>query len=300
MSSITYRNAEPHDFAITYDIATEAMTDFRVRQHQIKFHRPPSIQPRDLAMRQHCYQFHHDGFWVAEHGSRIFGFGFAVRQPGCWYLAGLHVLPSYQGQGIGRRLLDLTLSTAQPSDIRCCVTDEIQVAAKRLYSRVGMPPWVPLLEWEGDLPTKLPDTTDDTIHLTQDPKQLEDIDRQVLDLSRPNEHTYWLQQPGMVCGLLTVDGEPVGYVYVLDAGDIGPLAVTEESLARPLLAWALQQLKDRGADHIHLKIPGDVPVVQEIVATLGLTSREPASALLSSQPLWTAGQYLLSSGDSIL
>ena len=300
MSSITYRKTEPQDFPVTYDIATEAMTDFRVRQHQIEFHRPPSIQPRDLAMRQHCYQFHRDGFWVAEHESRIFGFGFAVRQPGCWYLVGLHVLPSHQGQGIGRRLLDLTLSIAQPSDTRCCVTDEIQVAAKRLYSRVGMLPWVPLLEWEGNLPTKLPDTADDTICLTRDPEQLEHIDHQVLNLTRPIEHAYWLQQPGMACGLSVADGEPVGYVYVSDTGDIGPLAVSQESLARPLLAWTLQRLKDRGADHVHLKIPGDAPVVQEVVTTLGLTSRAPASALLSSQPLWTAGQYLPSSGDSIL
>ena len=104
----------------------------------------------------------------------------------------------------------------------------------------------------------------------------------------------------MTCGLLVAEGIPRGYVYVLDGGDVGPLAVADEPLAEPLLVWALAQLKDRGAERIHLKIPGHAPVAQEIVTTLGFRKREPASVLLSSRPLWISGRYLPCSGYSIL
>ena len=301
MSSIHYRIADPDDFAVTYDIATEAMTDFRLGQHGIEFQRPQSIQPRDLAMRQHCFQFYREAFWVAEKNSHLVGFAYALRQPGCWYLVGFHVLPKHQGLGIGGQLIDRTLSIARPSDIRCCVTDAIQTVAKHLYKRIGILPWVPLLEWEGSIPENSPVTAgDQKVCLANGPSQLGHIDRTVLGLCRSREHKFWLQQPGVACGLLVSDNVPLGYVYVSDSGDVGPLAVTVEPLAKTLLLWALGRLKGQGAERIHLKIPGQVPVVQEIATNLGMKTREPASVVLTSQPLWTAGHYLPSSGDSFL
>ena len=301
MSSISYRMAEPDDFAVTYDIVTEAMTDFRVRQHRFEYHRPSAIQQRDMAVRQFAFRFCRESFWIAEHESRIVGFAIALRRPGYWLLAALHVLPRCQGKGIGRRLLDLALSSAHPSDVRCCVMDAVQAVAKRLYIHAGMLPWVPLLEWNGAPPETLSDTADDDgIRLETTPQKLEPIDQHVLCASRPREHELWMQQPGVSCGLLTTDGEPAGYVYVSDCGDVGPLAVTAEPLAVPLLFWALRRLKEQGADRIHLKIPGHAPSAQEFVRTLGLSSIEPTSMLLTSRPLWSPGLYLVSAGDAIL
>ena len=299
--SIDFRRAEPRDHETTYDIVTQAMTDLRVRRHNLPFPRAPEIQPRDLAFRQYAHEFHGESYWMAEDATRMVGFAIATRNDGRWHLGALHVIPEYQGQGIGRRLLDLTLSSAEPSDSLCVLTDSIQPVSTALYIRAGMLPWVPVLTWEGPIVGPVPDLPRDaSFHVGADPEELDPVDRKVIYMLRRREHRFWMSQRGLQCGILSVDGRPAGYVYVSEDGQIGPAAATAEPLMRTLLLWAISRSIEQGADHLYLMIPGQCPSVQEVVLALRLTIRPGSTILLSSRPLWRLGQYLMSAGEPLL
>jgi ribosomal protein S18 acetylase RimI-like enzyme len=47
-----------------------------------------------------------DGFWVADAGDKLVGFTLSWVRGSLWYLAHLFILPEYQGQNIGRNLMD--------------------------------------------------------------------------------------------------------------------------------------------------------------------------------------------------
>ncbi len=299
--SIDFRRAEPGDHAATYDIVTQAMTDLLVRRHNLPFPRAPEIQLRDLAFRQYAYEFHRESYWMAEEATRQVGFTIATRNDGRWCLGALHVIPEYQGQGIGRRLLELTLSSAEPSDSLCVRIDSVQPVSAALYIRAGMLPWLPILTWEGPIVGPVPDLpADASFHVGADPEELDPIDRKVIGLLRRREHQFWLGQPGLQCGILSVDGRPAGYVYVSKDGQIGPAAATAEPLMRTLLLWAVSRSMEQGADHLYLNIPGHCPSVQEVVLALRLRIRPPSMILLSSRPLWPLGQYLITAGEPLL
>ncbi len=299
--SVDFRRAEPSDHAAAYDIVTQAMTDLLVRRHNLPFPRAPEIQPRDLAFRQYAYEFHRESYWIAEDGTRKVGYALATRNDGRWLLNGLHVIPEYQGRGIGRRFLELTLSSAKPSDILCVRTDSVQPVSNAHYIQAGMLPWLPVLTWAGPIAGPVPDLPGDaSFHVGADPEELDPVDRKVIGLLRRREHQFWLGQPGLQCGILSVDGRPAGYVYVSKDGQIGPAAATAEPLMRTLLLWAVSRSMEQGADHLFLNIPGQCPSVQEVVLALRLRLRAPSVVLLSSRPLWPVGQYLISAGDPLL
>jgi GNAT superfamily N-acetyltransferase len=53
-----------------------------------------------------------DGAWVAEHDGEVAGIALALRRDGIWGLSLLAVRPDLQSRGVGRRLLDATLTYA--------------------------------------------------------------------------------------------------------------------------------------------------------------------------------------------
>ena len=306
--SVKYRLAEPEDHAATYGVVTEAMGEYLDRHNlPLRGHgpggiRPAEIQPRDLAFREYAHRFHRDSYWVAEDEARVVGFGIGIRHEGRWYLAALHVLPEYQGQGIGQRLLELTLSSlAKPTDALCVLADSIQPVSNAMYIRAKMLPWVPIFEWDGPISRLVQERPNEaTFRAATLPTELEPVDLRVMGVGRPTEHQFWLERPELECGVLLVDGEPAGYVYVSDSGEVGPAAATAEPLMKSLLEWALWRLRERGVENMRLKIPGQCPSAQQVARSLGLRLHAPANILLSSRPLWSPGQYLVSAGDALL
>ncbi|MEV6549782.1 GNAT family N-acetyltransferase [Streptomyces sp. NPDC051597] len=61
------------------------------------------------------------GCWVAvdekANGNSVVGFALSQNRGRLWYLATYGVLPSHQGQGIGKRLLDAALTHADGSRV---------------------------------------------------------------------------------------------------------------------------------------------------------------------------------------
>ena len=254
--TITYRRAEPDDHQTTYDIATKAMQDLRGR-HSFPFPRAEVIDPDELAFRQYAHQFHRGSYQIAEDAGSAIGFGLAVRNEGRWYLALLHVLPEYQGRGIGQRLLELTLSTRAPSDALCVLTDSIQPVSTAMYIRAGMLPWIPTFEWEGAMLDSLPEPQEDaSFRAGADPGELDAVDLSVIGIRRPGEHRFWLEKRGLEMEVLLRNGTPAGYVYFSNKGDVGPAAATAEPLIEPLVLQAVRRSRERGVAHVKLNIPG--------------------------------------------
>ena len=77
--------------------------------------------------------------WVVECGSEGVGFLLLVPEDGCMLLEGVAVLPSHQGLGLGRALLELAETRARSAGrarIRL-YTHESMVENQRLYERLG-------------------------------------------------------------------------------------------------------------------------------------------------------------------
>ena len=298
--SIDFRLANSDDHQATYTVFTEATGEL-LRRHNLPFERAAEIPPRFLAFRRYAHSHHGGSYWIAEDANRVVGFGIGIRNRGLWYLAALHVIPEYQSQGIGQRLLELTLSSARHPDAVCVIADAIQPVSNAIYIRANMLPWVPLFEWQGPISNSVAaPPADASFGVAADPERLGPIDQKVLGIQRPREHQLWLGQPGLECGILSNNGEPVGYVYVSDNGAIGPAAAISEPLMKSLVLWAVSRLKHRGIDNLQLKIPGQSPSVQSVVRSLRLKVQAPAQVLLSSRPLWPQGHYLISAGDALL
>ena len=76
------------------------------------------------------------GAWVAVDDEGIVGMGEAIRRGDFWGLSMLFVHPRGQSKGIGRQLLDKTLSYAEGSKVRMIMASDDPRALRR-YSRAG-------------------------------------------------------------------------------------------------------------------------------------------------------------------
>ena len=77
------------------------------------------------------------GAWVAVAGDRVVGMAEAVRRGAFWGLSMLFVDPEHQSAGVGRRLLDATLTYAEGADVRMIMTSQDPRALRR-YSAAGL------------------------------------------------------------------------------------------------------------------------------------------------------------------
>lgn len=77
------------------------------------------------------------GAWVAEDDDGVVGMGEAIRRGDFWGLSMLFVHPRAQSQGIGRQLLDKTLSYAEGARVRMIMASDDPRALRR-YSRAGL------------------------------------------------------------------------------------------------------------------------------------------------------------------
>ena len=77
------------------------------------------------------------GAWVAEDSEGLVGMGEAIRRDDFWGLSMLFVHPRGQSQGIGRQLLDKTLTYAEGARVRMIMASDDPRALRR-YSRAGL------------------------------------------------------------------------------------------------------------------------------------------------------------------
>lgn len=92
------------------------------------------VRARGQRRIRHAAQHDSEGAFVADRGGEIVGVSLATRRGPLWFLSLLAVATDVQSQGVGRRLLDASLSTFDKVGMLCASSDP---KALRRYRRAG-------------------------------------------------------------------------------------------------------------------------------------------------------------------
>jgi GNAT superfamily N-acetyltransferase len=307
VSEIIYRQAQEADLERTYQVFVRASHDLAAAHNFPQVSTLAAPPQQALAFRRHALSNDAQRFWVAEVAAEIVGFGVAILHDQVCYLAALHVMPAYQGQGIGRTLLERCMGrdNAPKASLWTTIADSLNPVSNAIYARFGMIGWVPLIPLSGSLPTNAIEV--DSVFaatarsLADSPQQLAGlaaIDQQVLGFSRNTEHQHWLRQPDVQGYCFGDPARPFGYVYLWSDGAIGPLAVKETADIEPMLAFCLQELQAGGIETVSIKLPGLCRGGVRYLVKQGLHFGH-ALLILSSEPFGQLDRYAVSGGDAL-
>jgi GNAT superfamily N-acetyltransferase len=225
--------------------------------------------------------------FVAEDPEPV-GFSGAVIRDGIWFLSQLWVLPKRHAGGIGSALLDEALSWGRGASAFTVVASP-HPAAQLMYLRASMYPlWVQHELTGGGTD---PPPVSDGLDALEDGDQgwVDDLDREVRGIARPEDHGFWREQ---AAGLsLRRDGEPAGYVYVWPDGKVGPGAVRDPADMPAVVRAA----RHRAGGPVTFAVPS------ANWAALGELVRDGLSPLgsntfMGSRPMPDGSRYLSSGG----
>ncbi|MGH2676649.1 MAG: GNAT family N-acetyltransferase [Actinomycetota bacterium] len=216
------------------------------------------------------------------------GFAAAVIRDQVWFLSQFWVLPERHASGIGTSLLDHALAWGAGSRALTVVSSP-HPAAQLMYLRASMfPLWVQhdLTLAEADqppMPAGFDDLNDD------DQRWIDDLDREVRGVARPQDHAFWR---GLGTGVaLRRHGSPAGYVYVQPGGKIGPGAVRDPGDTVTLL----QAARHLAGGAATVAVPSTNWSALHALVGAGF-SPMGSNTFLASRPLPDASRYLSSGG----
>jgi hypothetical protein len=187
-----------------------------------------------------------EAFWVAEKDHAIIEFSNSFLRGTLWYLSFLFILPGYQGQSIGKNLLEKTLGSWKNTEItnRAAITFAYNPASQYLYMQYGMFPREPVY-YMSTTRELVKDTRktdeleyEEVRNLRNGSDVLERIDEDVLGFSLGWHHEYFFETQAK-CYLFNRNGEAQGYAYVQPNGTVGPVAVKSNGDCEAILSTAL-------------------------------------------------------------
>lgn len=210
------------------DLETLVAIFARAFEHVVERYRPDQahLVPIDAEGRiPFLRHLHRTGLIVVADDPRPVGFAAAVVRDGVWFLSQLWVLPDHHRSGIGSALLDEALSIGRGASAFCTVSSP-HPAAQLLYLRTSMFPLWTQIEMGGGKDDR-PRRPDGVRELTgTDQRWVDELDREVRGMARPEDHAFWRGQDGSALALERA-GRPAGYLYVWPDGKIGPGAVRD-------------------------------------------------------------------------
>jgi len=192
------------------------------------------------AMTRHLARTDTGGCWLAEEDGEAVGTALALRREGLWGLALFCVLPSAQGRGVGRLLLDHALAYGRGC-LRGMVAASPDPRAARRYHAAGFK-LHPTLALRGTVDVAaLPDPGGIPVHLGDASHRslLDSVDRATRGGAHGPDHEALLRTTGELLVVDTLSGS--GYCY-RDGGRVVLLAATSKKLAARLLTEALSRV----------------------------------------------------------
>ena len=298
--AITYRRATEDDFLETWSVFTEAATDLAHRGGWPPIDRGPTPPERFLDFRRSAVRHDPDGFWVAQAGGALAGFGIAVQREHVWYLAALHVRPAFQSRGVGAEIIRRQLAHARPDSLLTVGAEARNPVSNALYGKFGMFPAMTLLELSG--PPR-PAAEGGPLWLepgAPDADDLAGLDRAVLDAARPADHAFWAATPA-VHGFSVTAGERVaGYVYLQADGALGPIAVARPQDLPGAVDLAIGEAARLGATTARVRIPGVARATIADLLARGWRYGDSPTLVLTSGPWGHWEGYVTSGADALL
>ena len=316
MSSVTYRQANEHDVERTYEVFVTATNHLHADLNLPDVPGGSAPPVRSVTWRKHALQHDACRYWVAEDAGEVIGFGVGILRQHICYLADLHVMPEYQGRGIGRTLLELSMGKENASEarIRTTISESLNPVSNGLYARFGMHQWIPLMPLTGPLPDHV-FSVDTTVASTARRLTCESttlaalasVDQHVFGVSRDVDHELWLAQPDMVGYLFGDPDDPEGYAYFSkpgrsyapDAGAIGPLAARQAGHVEEMLGFCLAEMQALGVKKVNVKVPGYCRQGLRYLLAQGLRYENPL-LILASEPYGQMDRYIPSGSDALI
>jgi len=299
----TFRLAAEADLEETYRVYLEANQELnrRIGRHvDLQKH---SLPTRALAVRRNALRFDPERFWIAEFGESIGGFGLATRRRSFWYLAALHVLPEFQGCGVGSMLVRRCLGDLDGSDGQIpllTTSDSANLASTGLYMRFGLFPQTSIFQLQG-LPRPFGEKS---LTLRQaEPATAQEVfdrfDKIVLGQVRPEDHMCWSTVPSMVPYLAYDRDRLVGYIYIDGDGAFGPAAVERPELLAPMISGAFEVYVAEQSTEVQIRIPGAARECLGALFSAGFSHSTEIRLLLTSREFGRFDQYLFSGADAL-
>src|SRR5215469_14190084 len=243
VGAVVYRKAAAGDLPAEYSIFVAALTELHQR------HAVPWIAPQLAhwaAVHQHLLRHDGERSFVAEHEGRVVGFSAALVRGDLWFFSWLFIHPEFQGQGIGRRLFDL--SRDGPYARQVTITDAIQPVSTGMYAQQGLVPATPILNFGGQ-PTLIPPPGIEAATPRAD--AIAAVDSVAYRCDRAIDHEFWREHARLT--LWVRDGAPVAYSYARPDGFVGPVAGLDPAAAAGALRAELARLNGQ---EVRVMIPG--------------------------------------------
>jgi ribosomal protein S18 acetylase RimI-like enzyme len=305
---ILFRPARDADVERTYEVFVQAADDLGARLGRPSRAAVSAPSLRALHVRRAVLKHDGERFWVAEAEGVVVGFGMAILRDDVWHLAALHVMPAFQGRGIGSELIRRTLDGTRPTTILTVLTDASNPISNALYLRFGMLPQDSILAFDGlvegvkaggDGRTGgVGGLTTRPLDLERDQAALASIDLATIGFARPTDHVMWTTVPGLAGHLVLRGGVVRGYLYASDAGAIGPLAVHDPADLTAALRLAALDAHDRGASSLHVRVCGSARTAVAWLIEHGFRL-STTGLFLTSRPVGRLDRYATSGGDAL-
>ncbi len=239
------------------------------------------VQAHWMRMQTSCPE----GFWVAEDeaSGQIVGVVSALRRAPQWILANFYVLPAYQGQGAGKRLLERAMGAREGCD-RFLVHASDHPSAQGLYMQLGMLPLPYSVLFTGN-PAVLPAPPGLAVErhaVSEILATLNAMDLGALGFTRAEDHLRWSAEGSYA--LVKQGKEMVAYFRVSAEGMIGPLVAVDERWMTAALDWAILKQQEISSEAHEIFVPGANRTAMAHLVKRGYRVRE-LNLLMSSQAM---------------
>lgn len=297
-----FRLANTADLQETYRVYVVANEDLNRQLGRHSDLQKHTLPTRALAVRFNALRYDPDRFWVADFGGRIGGFGLATRRRTLWYLAALHVLPEFQGRGIGTQLVRRCLGNFDPGDSPTLLTtsDSANPVSTGMYFRFGLVPQTAIIQLQGQ-PRSL--GSRGVVLRQADKATMQEcfdcVDKIVLGEIRPEDHQCWASVSSLIPYLAYEKDRLVGYIYIDREGALGPAAVERPELLTPTLSAALDTYAADRSTPLQIRIPSEAREALNALFSEGFCAVTEVRLLLTSRKFGHFDQYLFSGADAL-
>lgn len=299
--SIICRPAEPEDIPKAIAIRALASSDVSARYGFGAKKKEEVFTPDSF----YAFTMEHEqqGFWVAEEGDRIIGMMLSWVRGSFWFLSYLFVEPEYQDRKVGRYLLDRVMQEGAPTKItnHALITYAYNAASIGLYMKCNMFAREPVYKMAGANSSirsqgkgKISTEVVKLENSTEVFRELASIDKKVLGFSRGRHHEYFLQRRDGSGFFFRKGKDVLGYSYIWDDGQIGPLAASSEDAFADVFDASLTLAATKGTEQLSLLVPGSNASAITMALEHKFRVREPY-ILMSTKPFGKWNRYLFHS-----